>query len=290
MQDVESHRPRALITGGNAGIGRATAVELARRGYEVVITSRQAERGASAVARIQRESGRDGVACLSLDLADFASVRACAAEVIEQGKPLAVLVNNAGTIRSQRALSVDGNELTLQINHLGHFLLTTLLLEGLGTARPSRIINVSSEMHSRAKAGLDFDDLQMERGYGAMRAYSHSKLANIYFTRALSRRLEADGVTVNAVHPGGVRTELGSDGEFGGLTGVGWWLMKRVLRSPSSGARPVVRLATSDDVAGVSGAYFARMKQVTLRGIAADAEAAERLWAMSEQLVAAGPL
>ena len=286
--DIAPRRPAALITGGNAGIGRATAIELARLGYAVLITSRQAERGVAAVERIRRESGSDAVEWLSLDLSDFASVRACAAGLIERGQRLDVLINNAGTIRSKRALSVDGNELTFQVNHLGHFLLTTLLLDGLEVAGPSRIINVSSEMHARARGGLDFDDLQMERRYGAMRAYSHSKLANIYFSQALSRRLGADGATANAVHPGGVRTELGSDGEFGGITGASWWLMKWVLRSPGSGARPVVRLATSDDVAGVSGAYFARMKQQTLRGVAADAEAAERLWTASEQLVATG--
>ena len=286
MRDVDSVRPTVLITGGNAGIGRAAAVELARLGYAVLITSRDAERGAAAVERIRRESGVDAVEWLPLDLSNLASVRACAARVVERGRPLEVLINNAGTIRSQRALSVDGNELTFQVNHLGHFLLTTLLLEGLGTKGPSRIINVSSQMYGRAKGGLDFDDLQMERGYSAVRAYSHSKLANIYFTRALARRLAGQGVTVNAVHPGGVRTELGGDGELGGVTGVSWWLIKRFLRSPSSGARPVVRLATSDEVAGVSGAYFEREKQQSLRGVAADAEAAARLWAISERLVA----
>ena len=284
--NVDVDAPTALITGGNAAIGRATAIGLAKLGYHVLITSRRAERGASAMERIRRQSGREAVEWLPLDLADFASVRACAAAVVEREAPLRVLINNAGTIRSRRELSVDGYELTFQINHLGHFLLTSLLLDRLVTSGPARIINVTSQMYRRAREGLDFDDLQMERDYSAVRAYGHSKLANIYFTQALARRLDGRGVTANAVHPGGVRTELGGGGELRGLTGASWWLIKRFLRSPASGARPVMRLATADDVAGMSGAYFERESRLKLRGAAADAHAAERLWEISERLVA----
>ena len=284
--------PVALVTGGNSGIGRATAAALLGRGWEVAITARRPAAGAAAVERL-RGAGPGPVTCLSLDLADLASVRACAEAAREQWGSLEALVNNAGTVRSRRALSVDGYELTFQVNHLGHFLLTTLLLDRLradgaspspGTAGGGRVVTVSSQMHARAR-GLDFEDLHMAQGYGAARAYAHSKLANVLFSRELARRLAGTGVTANAVHPGGVRTELGGGGELTGLAGRGWWLMKRFLRSPGAGARPVVRLVAEGDVAGVSGAYFDRMRQVEPAAAARDDVAARRLWAVSAALV-----
>ena len=271
-------RPTALITGGNAGIGKAAAKQLLERGWEVVITARRPPTGEATVDALQRHGP---ISWQPLDLARLDSVRECAARLTDERGRLDVLINNAGTVRSRRELSPDGFELTFQTNHLGPFLLTHLLRPALEAAPAPRVVNVSSTMHRRS-AGLDFDDLQMERGYGPMRAYADTKLANVYFTRELARRWP--GIVSTAVHPGGVRTELGGGGELRAPGRWVWWLMKRFLRSPGSGAAPVVRLA-ADDLEGANGAYFHRFKRPTLLGPAADDAAARRLWEASESLL-----
>lgn len=275
-------QPLALITGGNAGIGRAAAAQLLARGWAVIIATRRPSAGEAAVASLGRGGG--AISWVELDLARLQSVRDCAAQVRERQPRLDALINNAGTVRSTRELSADGFELTFQTNHLGHFLLTHLLREALAAAEAGRVVNVTSTMHTRSK-GIDFDDLQMERHYSVLRAYADTKLAGVYFTRELARRWAGQGVTANAVHPGGVRTELGGGGELRGPAGWGWWLASRFMRSPGSGAKPVVRLAADDDVAGVSGAYFDRFGQRRLSGVAADDEAARRLWEVSAELL-----
>ena len=200
-----------LITGGNTGIGKATAVDLAHRGAHVLFTSRDAERGAAALAEIRAESGRDDVECLALDLADLDSVRACAADFLAREDRLDVLINNAGInlVRGARQLSKHGHELHLAVNHLGHMLLTDLLLDRLKASAPSRVVVLSSHAYLMSPQGLKLDDLHMEEGYKAFQCYGHSKLANIAYTIELAKRLEGTGVTVNAVHPGYVETELG---------------------------------------------------------------------------------
>lgn len=270
-------RGLALITGGNAGIGRATARQLLERDWEVVIASRRAEAGAAAVAALRRYGP---VSCVDLDLARLDSVRACAGTVVERWPRVDALINNAGTVRSGWELSADGFELTLQTNHLGHFLLTHLLRGALSAAERPRVVNVSSTMHTRSR-GIDFDDLQMQHNYGAVRAYADTKLANVYFTRELARRWPE--LTSYAVHPGGVRTELGGGGELRGPAGWGWWLVSRFMRSPGSGAKPVTRLATGE-LRGTNGAYFHRFEERAAEGVAADAASASRLWEVSREL------
>ena len=200
-----------LITGGNTGIGKETAIELARRGARVLFTSRDPDRGAAALAEIREASGRDDVACLALDLADLGSVRSCAAEFLEREPRLDVLVANAGInlVRGLRQKSKQGYELHLAVNHLGHMLLTDLLLDRLKASAPARIVSLSSHAYMMCPDGLRFDDLQMEHGYKAFQCYGHSKLANIVWTVELAKRLAGTAVTVNAVHPGYVQTELG---------------------------------------------------------------------------------
>ena len=271
-------RPTALITGGNAGIGKAAAKQLLERGWEVVITARRPRTGQATVEALRCHGP---VSWQPLDLARLDSVRDCAARLAGDRPRIDALINNAGTVRSRRELSQDGFELTLQTNHLGPFLLTHLLRPALEASDAPRIVNVSSTMHRRSR-GLDFDDLQMEHGYGPVRAYADTKLANIYFTRELARRWPQ--VVSNAVHPGGVRTELGGGGEIRAPGRWVWWLMKRFLLSPASGAAPVVRLA-ADDLNGANGAYFHRFKRPTLLGPAADDDAARRLWEASESLL-----
>ncbi len=273
-----------LITGGNSGIGKETAVALAQVGATVAFTSRDPKKGEAAAADIRERSGAD-VALLSLDLASFASIRACAAAFLERYEKLDVLINNAGLILSERTETEDGFETTFGVNHLGHFLLTQLLLDRVKASAPARIINVASRAHRFARDGLDFDDLQMAKGYSGMQAYGRAKLANIYFTRELARRLEGTGVTANAVHPGTVATGFARDGDV--RVPFSWLvvLAKPFLRSPEKGAETSIYLASSPEVEGVTGKYFVDSHEAEPTAIALDAAAARRLWDISEELV-----
>ncbi len=279
-----------VITGGNTGIGKEAAVALAGRGAQVVITSRNEERGRSAREEIAERSGNDSVDVMSLDLASFRSIRSFAADALDRFEHLDVLVNNAGLILHRRAETQDGFEETFGVNHLGHFLLTDLLLERLRASAPARVVVVSSDAHKGARQGLDFDDLQAERKYKWAKAYSKSKLANIYFARELAHRLDGTGVTVNALHPGFVRSEFGRGGDLGGIYGWGIkYLASPFAISPEKGARTTIYLASSPDVGGVSGGYFFKSKLSTPSAVAQDDDAASRLWDASEKLVASVP-
>ena len=274
-----------LITGANSGIGKETAVALARAGATVVFTSRDPQKGEQAAADIRRRSGAD-VAFMPLDLASFPSIRALADDFLKRYDSLHVLVNNAGLILTERTETEQGFETTFGVNHLGHFLLTQLLLDRIKASAPARIINVASRAHRFARSGLDFDDLQLTKSYGGMQAYGRSKLANIYFTRELARRLEGSGVTVNALHPGGVNTGFSHDGDTNGLYSFLWSLAKPFLRSPEKGAQTSIYLASAPEVEGVTGKYFANSKEARPTSIAQDDEAARRLWTASEELIA----
>jgi NAD(P)-dependent dehydrogenase (short-subunit alcohol dehydrogenase family) len=275
---------QVVITGGNAGIGKETAVGLAELGARVLITSRDPQRGADAVAEIRARSTSDTVDVVALDLADLASVRRCAAELLERCDRLDVLVNNAGLVMGHRTETVDGFETTFGVNHLGPFLLTNLLLDRLRASAPSRIVVVASDAHKQARHGLDFDDLQSERKY-RMTVYSQTKLANIYFTRELARRLAGTGVTANSLHPGFVASRFARDGDTGVLFQLGVMLARPFAISQVAGARTSIWLASSSDVEGVSGLYFYKCNSATTSKIAEDDEAAKRLWAVSEELV-----
>ena len=279
-----------VITGGNTGIGKEAAVGLASLGARVVVTSRNEERGRSARKEIAERSGNDSVDVMPLDLASFRSIRSFAAEALDRFDHLDVLVNNAGLILYRRAETQEGFEETFGVNHLGHFLLTDLLLERLRASAPSRVVVVSSGAHKGARRGLDFDDLQSERKYKWAKAYSKSKLANIWFTRELARRLDGTGVTVNALHPGFVRSEFGRGGDLGGIYGWGIkYLASPFAISPEKGARTTIYLASSPEVADVSGGYFFKSKPATPSAVAQDDDAASRLWDASEKLVASVP-
>lgn len=275
-----------LITGGNSGIGRVAAVELARMGATVLITARDEAKGADALAELRRRSGRDDPAVLSLDLADLRSVCALADRVLDRYGRLDVLVNNAGGVLSERRLTADGFEATFGVNHLGHFLLTKLLLERLKRSAPARIVNVSSVAHRFAVGGFSFADPQFERRrYRGVAAYNQSKLANILFTMELARRLAGTGVTANALHPGAVATGFGSAEDTKGIERAAMVLGRPFLISPERGARTLVYLASSPAVAGVTGGYFVRCRMHTPSRAARDPRAAHRLWELSEQLL-----
>ena len=275
-----------VVTGGNSGIGLETAVALARAGATTVITSRDPGRGQAAVADIRRRSGSDRVEGVVFDLGSLASVRAGAAEILARCERLDVLVNNAGLVQTDRHESADGYEMTFAVNHLGPFLLTELLTDRLRASAPARVVTVASTAHSAARHGLDFDDLQSTRHYKGMRVYGASKLANILFTTELARRLEGSGVTANCLHPGTVGTGYGRDGDTRGLLAFGLVVAKPFMLSPQKGAVTSVYLASSPEVAGVSGQYFVKCRARQPSKAARDPEAARRLWEVSEQLVA----
>lgn len=266
-----------LVTGGNSGIGLEAGVELARRGYLVVLGCRDEARGRAAVEEVQRRSGGKAELLL-MDLASLASLRQAAAELRERHPKLKVLLNNAGRICDRREETRDGVEAVLGVNHLGPFELTRGLLPALQAGAPSRIVNVSSAAHARAS--WDWSDPQLEKGWSRMRAYANSKLANIWFTRELARRLPP-GVTATAVHPGVVATNL-----FRGWPAFVQWGMRLFFRTPEDGARPLVKLADAPEVAGKTGVYFDRLDEKTPSAAAQDDAGAKRLWDYSEALAA----
>lgn len=274
-----------LVTGASTGIGKVTARELARMGGTVIMVSRDPGRGQAALADVQRATGSQKVSLLLADLSSQQEVRRLAREVQDRVGALHVLVNNAGAIYARREVTVDGLERTFATNHLAYFLLTVLLLPLIKRSAPARIVNVASQAHRPAV--LDLNDLQLERRYGAMRAYRQSKLANVLFTYELARRLEGSGVTANCLHPGVVATHFGRNNP--GLLSFLFRLASPFLLTPEQGAETVVYLATSPKVAQVSGKYFYRCRPIRSSRLSYDETLARRLWEVSERLTALAP-
>lgn len=274
-----------VVTGGNSGIGLETAVGVASSGARTLITSRDQERGRRAVEDIANRSNSEQVELVQLDLASLASVRAAASELLSKAARIDVLINNAGLVLTERRVTEDGFEATFATNHLGPFLLTNLLLERLRASAPSRLVNVASLAHTSARGGLDFDDLQFQRGYQGMQAYSRTKLANILFTRELARRLPVEEVTANALHPGTVATGFARDGDAHGWLAFGVKVIKPFVLTAEQGAKTSIYLASSPEVADVTGKYFVKCKQRTPSKAAQDDDAARHLWEISEELV-----
>lgn len=269
-----------MVTGANAGIGRATALGLAKTGATVVMVCRNRDRGQEALARVQQESSNSSVRLLLADLSSQASVHRVATDFKALYPALHVLINNAGIIPRRRILTEDGLETQFAVNHLAYFLLTALLLDVLKAGAPARIVNVSSQLHGRAS--LDFDDLQSESGYNRTLVYARTKLANVLHTYELARMLEGTGVTANCLHPGVVATNLLADAT--GLPRVIRLAARVVRASPEAGARTSLYLATSPEVEGVTGKYFARERAVPSSEASYDQPAARRLWRISEEL------
>ena len=273
-----------LVTGATAGIGKATARDLAARGATVVLVARDRKKGDAAVAEIRAATGNDAVSLLECDFASQASIRRLAAAYRERFDRLHVLVNNAGAIQGERRLTEDGLESTFAINHVGYFLLTTLLLDVLRASAPARIVNVASAIHMGAK--LDLDQVaKVASSYSPMGAYGTSKLANVLFSAELARRLEGQGVTSNALHPGVVSTSFGDSGE--GWMRFGLKIVRPFLIGPEEGAATSIHLASSPEVEGVTGKYFAKKKVARVDRRADDHALRAGLWELSERLVAA---
>ncbi len=277
---AETQRPVALVTGANTGIGRATALALAKRGMHVVVACRSEEKGRAAVADIRREASSDAVELLALDLGSLASVRRAAAAFLARGLPLPLLVNNAG-VAGQRGATADGFELHFGTNHLGHFLLTQLLLERITASAPARIVNVASKAHFDAKA-IDWEGLQgSTRSFTGLPEYAVSKLANILFTKELARRLAGTGVTVYAVHPGVVASDA--------WRRIPWPIRPLVTRnmlSNEDGALTTLHCATSEAAADETGLYYDHAQVREPLPMANDAALARELWERSERWVA----
>jgi retinol dehydrogenase-14 len=270
-----------LVTGATSGIGKATATGLARLDADLVIVARDPARGDATAAEITDATGNDRVEVLLADLSSQASIRHLAGEFISGHERLHVLVNNAGGYFASRHTTVDGLELTFALNHLAYFLLTNLLLDLLKASAPARIVNVSSG--AQASGDIQLDDLQFERRYRGRAAYSQSKLANVLFTYELARRLEGTGVTVNCLHPGVVRTNFGRDDETPTMRLL-TPLVRLFMRTPEQGAETPVYLASSPDVEGVTGKYFANKQEKRSSPRSYDVELGQRLWRVSEEL------
>lgn len=273
-----------IITGGNAGIGKATAIGLAKQGHHIVITSRSKEKAEPAVAEIKKESGTNKVEYVLLTLNSFKNVRESAAEIKSRFPKIDVLINNAGTYYSDLELSEDGIEQTLATNHVGHFLFTSLLMDNLKEAGSARIINLASMAHKSAKK-LDLEDINYQNsGYSGWMSYARSKICNILFTRELGKRLEGSGINAYSIHPGGVRTEI-AEKNSGFFSKWGWRLMKPFMITVEDGAATSIYLASSDEVKDVTGHYYHKCKQVHGSSLSRDMDLASALWEKSEELI-----
>jgi len=266
-----------LLTGGTSGIGKVTAHELARLGFSLVLATRDRTRGEETRKELVSSTGNKDIEVALCDLGSFASIRRCAAEFVQSHDRLDVLVNNAGVWDFRRRESVEGIERIFAVDYLAPFLLTNLLLDTLKRGAPSRIVNVSSGLHSGV---IGFDDLEMKRGWGGMKAYRQAKLAVILWSRLLAKRLEGSGVTVNCVQPGLTRTNLARDAPW--LYRVGF---KMFGKSAEEGARTVVYVASSPEVEGVTGEYFAKCAVVRSSEESYKMDVAARLWDVSLKYV-----
>ncbi|MCI0820517.1 MAG: SDR family oxidoreductase [Chloroflexi bacterium] len=274
-----------VVTGGNNGIGLETAVGLSKLGAHVVITARNQAKGEAALADIKDRSQNGSVQLMLADFASLSSIRDFAANFKKDHDRLDVLVNNAGGVNTSRSETQDGFETTFGVNHLGYFLVTNLLLDMLKASAPARVVSVSSRAHERRK-GMNFDDLNSKQSYSGMGVYGDSKLANVLFTYELARRLKGSGVTANCLHPGVVRSGFGqNNGGFISFAFKSFYtLLTPVTKSNAQGAKTSIYLASSPEVEGVTGKYFADSKETPSSPASHDEEAAKRLWEISEQM------
>ncbi|KAF2880838.1 hypothetical protein ILUMI_25327 [Ignelater luminosus] len=284
-KDVSLEGKVAIVTGSNTGIGKETAWELARRGAKIYLACRDLRTCEEAREEIVVDTKNKYVYCRSCDLASLQSIREFADSFNKEEKNLHILINNAGVMRTPKGSKTrDGFEMQLGVNHMGHFLLTNLLLEKLKASAPSRIVNVSSIAHFKGK--INKEDLNSDKDYDPGTAYNQSKLANVLFTKELANRLAGTKVTVNAVHPGIVDTQIIRHMGFFNS----WFatiLIKPFvwpfIKGPWQGARTVVYAAIDPDIEGITGKYFSDSKEVEVAPAAQDESTAKWLWAVSEK-------
>jgi NAD(P)-dependent dehydrogenase (short-subunit alcohol dehydrogenase family) len=279
MNMITTH-PICVITGATSGIGLATAVRMATSGYSLLLVGRTESKARAAVQEVQQRAPSANVEYLLADLSSMDETRRLAAEIERRCSRLDVLINNAGGIFSKRFTTVEGLEHTFALNHLSHFLLTAGLLGLLKTSGNARIVNVASDLHR--KGDIHFDDLQLERGYSGLKAYTQSKLANVLFTFELARRLQGSGVSANCLHPGVVATGFGHNNR--GL--IKWYvsIARPFLLTAENAAATPLYLAAAPEVAGVSGRYFKNCKEVPGSPRACDPQLGRRLWDITEEM------
>ena len=275
-----------LITGANSGIGKVTALELAKMKASVILVCRNKPKGLSTQTEIKKLSSNPNVDLFITDLSSQKAIRRLVSEFKVKYNSLHILINNAGVMRPRLERSVDGIEMTLAVNHLAPFLLTNLLLDRMIASAPSRIINVNSGAHHRS--GIDLDDLNIEhRKYKALDRYGESKVANLMFTYLLAERLQQQGhtnVTVNALHPGFVRTSMIKN-SYGRIVGSLFAPISRIMSlSPEKGAETSIYLATSPKVENITGKYFVKERESVSSSITHNTEIQRRLWELSVQM------
>jgi retinol dehydrogenase 12 len=275
-----------LVTGASGGIGFVAARELARLGATLLLVCRDGKRGEHTVNEIVTATGNRNVELLLADLASQAEIRRLARRILSTRRPLHIVLNNAGVVMLKRTLTTDGIETTFAVNHLAPFLLTNLLCERLIESAPARVVMVASDAHRLRGVRMRFGDLQGEHDYRAMRAYGQSKLANILFTRELSKRLTGTSVTANCLHPGMVATRLGANN--GLLARAVLLLLKPFSSSVDQGADTSVYLCSSPDVEHDTGKYFAARKERKPNRAACNDDDAARLWDISARMVGLG--
>ncbi|BES93584.1 retinol dehydrogenase [Nesidiocoris tenuis] len=285
-----------IVTGSNTGIGKATAEEFARRGAKVIMACRNVEKGEKAATDIRKalenveNSGE--VIVMHLDLSSLESVRKCAAEIINNESQIHILVNNAGIMMCPRELTVDGYEMQFATNHLGHFLLTLLLLPTILASAPARIVNVSSKLHLWARS-MYFDDINLaNKSYSPVLGYGRSKLANILFTKELAERLKGTGVTAYSLHPGVVSTELSRHVDTAFIPGARWFYDKMgwiFRKTPVQGAQTTLHCALDEKAGNESGLYYDDCVVTTPTSCARDSAMAKELWEKSLEMVQLPP-
>ncbi len=272
-----------VATGATSGVGEEAALALARMGARIVFVARDEKRAEATLAKLERAAPRLGHGVHLADLSSMAETRRVGRLIAKTEPKVDVLVNNAGAMFADRRVTPEGLEMTFALNHMAYFLMTAALGQSLAAAAPARVVSTSSMAHEGMR--LDFSDLQSARGYDGWRAYGRSKLANILFTREAARRLKGVGVAANCFHPGFVASRFGS--ASGGWTSRLMPLIRMFAITPQEGADTLVYLASSPEVANVTGAYFVKRKATAPSAAARDDDAAKRLWEASEKL--AGP-
>ena len=272
-----------IVTGANTGIGKENVIDLAKRGAKVYIACRDIKRGEEALKEIKERSQSNKVFFLQLDLASLDSVREFSKKFHSLESKLHILINNAGVVMNKRILTKDDFEMTFATNHLGHFLLTNLLLDLIKAAAPSRIINVSSVGHTYSD--INRDNLMGEKSFGSFKAYAQSKLANVLFSRELSKKLAGSGVTVNSCHPGAVRTEIFRNMNQILIKYLVGPLVGPFVKTPLEGAQTQIRLAVDPELEKITGKYFADCEEAIISKHAENDDTAEWLYKKSIELV-----
>lgn len=266
-----------VITGANTGIGKETAIDLAKRGARIIIACRDMEKGQAALKEVIETSANENVTCMKLDLSDSKSIREFAESINKGEDKLNILINNAGVMVCPYGKTADGFELQIGVNHMGHFLLTYLLLDLIKKSAPARIINVSSMAHTWGSINLE--DINSEKSYDKRGAYSQSKLANVLFTRSLAKRLQGTGVTTYSLHPGVVQTDL-----WRHLSGPQQFVMKVVspfTKSSTEGAQTTIFCAVEPALENESGGYYSDCAPAKCSAPAQDEDLAQKLWELS---------